>query len=284
MIGCETRRGPLRRLAARYTDHPITRVARVGAYAALSILHTENHDHLANGEARVIRHIGQNARVLVDVGANHGSWALLAAAECPGATIHSFEIAPTTRAALRAAVDHVPSVCVHDVGLLDFDGTVPIKFYPGDDRVTSVVNYPHKLAYRWEHTEVTTGDSFLRSAGVDHVDLLKVDAEGADLRVLNGFDGAFSAARVTAVQFEYGYAGILTGALLAQFYRYLRSHGFMIGQVLPRRVAFRPYSLLDERFFGPNFLAVHMGRPDLIERLRGPDCLLAIGARRVVSS
>jgi hypothetical protein len=64
---------------------------------------------------------------------------------------------------------------------------------------------------------------------------------------------------VRVVQFEYGYAGITSGALLQAFYGHLSPHGYTIGRLRPDRVDFQPYRPTDERFFGPNFVAVRTG-------------------------
>jgi FkbM family methyltransferase len=261
--------GALRRWVAAHTDDRAIRLLRAAVYRATAVLHTEDHDPATNGELRVLRRLASDARVLLDVGAHDGTWALTAAQACPEAVIHCLEIASPTRALLRERVGHHPRIVVADHGLLDAPGIARVKYYRGNDRLSSVVDYPHGVTGDWREERVETGDRYLAQAGLDHVDLLKVDAEGADLRVLHGFHAALDDGRVRAVQFEYGFAGVLSGALLERFYALLEPRGYVIGQVLPRRVQFRPYRLSDERFFGPNFLAVRRDCDDLIRRVAG---------------
>jgi hypothetical protein len=57
--------------------------------------------------------------------------------------------------------------------------------------------------------------------------------------------------------------------LLLDFWRVLTGHGFVLGPVMPRGVAFKSYDARDENFQGPpNFVAVHGSRPEIIAAVR----------------
>lgn len=254
-------------LWASHSDDRLVRAARHAAHRLVELLHAENHDFRTNGEARLLAALGRTAATVLDVGANRGGWALEARRHCPGATIYCFEIAPRTRQHLRERVAGVRGIEVQDFGLLDRPGWERVKYYPGRDGVTSIYDYPHPEPYVWERAPVRRGDSFLEAAGLSHVDLLKVDAEGADLRVLLGFEGAISRGEISVIQFEYGYACVLARALLIDFYEYLEPKNYVIGKLHRQGVEFRPYRLRDENFFGPNFVAVHRSQDVLIRRL-----------------
>jgi FkbM family methyltransferase len=249
----------LERLAGRYSGHAALEVARRATYRVQSVLHTENHDPRRNGELWLLRALGRGARTIVDVGAHHGDWTALALDACPCAHVHAFELVDDTRAVLRRRFGGHVRVTVADCGLLDRAGAIPAKHYPSRPAVSSVVDYPHPIPHVWREERVMRGDDYLARLGDPPVDLLKVDAEGSDLRVLEGFSESLSRGRVRVVQFEYGYAGIKSGALLQAFYGHLSPHGYAIGRLRPDRVDFQPYRPTDERFFGPNFVAVRTG-------------------------
>lgn len=212
-----------------------------------------------NGEEHVLRHLAESARVIFDVGANHGSWARTATAICPTAQTHCFEAAEPVRASLRSALDGHPRIVVADRGLGESGGAVSLKYYPDDDRLSSVVDYPHPRPATWRTELLERGDDYLERNGITQVDLLKIDTEGSELQVLRGFRRSLEADRIRAVQFEYGYAAIYSGGLLYRMYELLEPLGFAIGRVHPKGVDFRSYSMFDERFFGPNYLAVRRG-------------------------
>ena len=117
---------------------------------------------------------------------------------------------------------------------------------------------------------MSTGDRYCEERGIETIDLLKIDVEGFEDRVLRGFSRMLGAGKVTAVQFEYGLANINTRFLLKDFHELLEGMGFVVGKVFPKYVDFRPYEIAtDEDFKGPNFLAVHSRHATLIDVLAG---------------
>jgi FkbM family methyltransferase len=252
---------------ASHSDAPLVCAARNAAHWLTEFLHAENHDFRTNGEARLLECLGHTAITILDVGANRGAWALEARRRCPNATIYCFEIASETRRHLRANVAGVEGINVLDFGLADRAGWERVKYYPERDARTSIYDYPHPERFVWNEERVQTGDAFVQDRGLTHIDLLKIDTEGADFRVLRGFEAALSRGAISVVQFEYGYASILARALLIDFYEYLEPKNYVIGKLHTKRVDFRPYRLKDENFFGPNFVAVHRSHHALISRL-----------------
>jgi hypothetical protein len=160
----------------------------------------------------------------------------------------------------------VKGIKILEFGLADRSGLERVKYYPDLDTRTSFYDYPVGESYSWNEYPVQPGDKFFEER-LQHIDLLKIDTEGADFRVLRGFEGALTRGAISVVQFEYGYACILARALLIDFYDYLESKGYIVGKLHSKRVDFRPYRLKDENFFGPNFVAVHRGHGDMIARL-----------------
>ncbi|MFF3315086.1 FkbM family methyltransferase [Streptomyces sp. NPDC003035] len=272
-----------------HPDARIVRAARNAVYGALSVLHTEDHCPATNGEERVLRclsraggpvHQRSGGPVLFDVGANRGAWALTALDACPGATVHCFELVLPVRRRLHRLAAERTGIVVAEAGLADRSGTRRVKYYPGRDELSSLYDYPHDAYFEWRQEPVLRGDDYLTAHGIETVDLLKIDTEGAELEVLKGFQQALRDGRVAAVQFEYGYAAILSGSLLYRLYDLLSPLGYRVGKIMPRRVDFRPYTLFDERFFGPNLLAVHHSRRDLTTLLSGGKPAVAVPARQ----
>ncbi|HZY90129.1 MAG TPA: hypothetical protein VFE78_35235, partial [Gemmataceae bacterium] len=78
---------------------------RVGRYAASRLerlykraFNYDVFDAAANGEYALLRRVALGAApcTVLDVGANVGEWALQAARAWPAATVHGFEVSPTT--------------------------------------------------------------------------------------------------------------------------------------------------------------------------------------------
>jgi FkbM family methyltransferase len=238
-----------------------------------------------NGEAALLRRLALfRPTTLFDVGANVGDWSLEACCALPSAKVHAFEIAPSTAEQLRSnAAAFLDRLIVNTLGLSDREGEITIYLSPESSTATSTIRKSIELAAE-EHgirnimevgARVVTGDAYMQRHGIAEIDLLKIDVEGAEAAVLEGFASAFAAKTIQMVQFEYGAMNAVTRFLLADFYHFFTERGFLVGQLLPEGVAFKPYEVGDENFQGPNFIACLQDRADLIAALRCPPLTVA---------
>ncbi len=231
-----------------------------------------DYDPRHNGEAFLIGALSEQQdtkKVIFDVGANIGEWSELALEKCTMAEIHAFELVPDTSAQLMQLLEERPNVTVNRFGLSDRSGNVAVKINADDStRSTLITNADLDTDNSMElECEVRTGDDYLIDNKIIEIDLLKIDAEGADHLVLKGFSEALSQNRVKCIQFEYGKASIATRFLLKDYYEYLTAFGFDLGKLYLQHVDFRPYSQDMEDFLGPNFVAVHQSQTALHKRL-----------------
>ena len=256
----------LGRLLARHRRNPAAHaVARVAA-KVLDTYENVNYDLATNGELRVLEAIARTRRVttVFDVGANVGDWAAVAARCLPDATVHAFEIAPASAFALRESTRSEPRIVVNGFGLSDEEATVPLKVFGGTSPFSSMIDYPHAEPATWTEAVVRRGDAYLAECGIASVDVLKVDVEGAERRVLDGFAETFDRGAIDVVQLEYGRANAISRFLLADIHQFFVARGFRVGKVYPTYVDFRGYHPRDEDFRGPNYLAVREERADIL--------------------
>jgi FkbM family methyltransferase len=229
-----------------------------------------DYDMDTNGEGSLLKRLaGADVKIVFDVGANRGDYALRCRAALTQAAVHCFEIVPETFAKLRKATAGVAGVTINDFGLSDRESEVEVQTCAADGLSTIVVETAAIHGTRqWSavRSRVITGDAYCTERGIDRVDILKIDTEGADHLVLQGFDGMLARGAVGLVQFEYGMTSIFTKFMLRDFHLYLEPRGFEIGKLMPGTVAFGPYRPRSEDFRGPNFVAVHKSRPDLRKR------------------
>ena len=233
-----------------------------------------------NGEEALLGRLKPfGPKILLDVGANIGEWALAAHRQLPGVAVHSFEIAPPTAAILTQNVTEAgANVVVNDFGLGATDGAITLYFTPdytlGASTVRDAVAMTAADLGISEIQEIAariiTGDEYLRTANIDHVDLLKIDVEGAEESGFKGFKDAFARSAIDLVQFEYGPLNLSTRYLLADADRYFTERGFIMGKLYPEGIAFKTFEFVDEDLVGPNYVACRADRPDLIAALRCP--------------
>lgn len=240
------------------------RAAAERAESWISALHlginNVDFDMVRNGELRALKLMGQfNPQCILDVGANVGEWSLIASELFPAATIHSFEVVPSTYSELVKKTEHLPNILTNPFGLSDEAGEITIHLgSEGSTDATACkiegMNLHEKLYVNRVQGRTHTGADYLLEKQIGSVDFLKIDTEGMDLRVIRGFGDSLG--RVRALQFEYGIFNIASRDLLIDFCNYLGSMGFLVGKVFPQSVEFFDYHFNLENFYYSNYIAV----------------------------
>ncbi len=230
-----------------------------------------NHHARTNGEFTVLSKLAQlEPKLIFDVGANVGDYALMVKQTNPKATVFSFEPVESTFRELQKNVleRSLSDVITVNKGLYKENKSIIINIYPGHEHAS--IHDLKGVSYSktgQKAIEVVTGDSFLEESEWDFIDLLKLDIEGAEMDALKGFEKTLEKKRIRAIQFEYGYINISSRILLCDFYDFFSAHGYILGKIYPRRVEFREYAFKHEDFIGPNFMAVHSSDQELIKLL-----------------
>lgn len=251
----------------------ITRHRRSGLMTAVhgaasffeSAWHNENADFATSGEKFVLKRLeAADCRVALDIGANAGDWTHEVLGLWPRCHVHAFEVAPHTYRRLESAIDpsHRSRSTLHNIGLSDQSGTQTMYYFPDNDKLTC--ESPRHAGFQSVPFEgrFSTLDEFSAAHGIDHVDFLKVDVEGAEYRVLAGAAELLRSGRVAAIQFEYGAFSIDTRIMLKDYYELLGDR-YAIGKIFPDHVAFADYDWKFEDFRFSNYLCVSNDRPEL---------------------
>lgn len=135
-------------------------------------------------------------KIFVDVGANFGIYTVVAS-RLVGKTgqVIAFEPTAQTFDVLRrnVAVNKFKNVLTFPAALTDKPGTGWI--YYGTDPVRNSLGEDPCCQGGGEEVVVESLDHVLRQAGVDHVDVIKIDAEGAEELVLRGAANLLSSQR-----------------------------------------------------------------------------------------
>lgn len=228
----------------------------------------ENHSYngAINGEDWLLERLGGAGKIgtFFDVGANRGDWAATALRAAPNSKGHCFELMPPIFELLKQRMGGETRLTLNPCGLSDSAGEVTAYYCADNDEQSSLnpalwAKDVRKLACR-----VDTGAAYCAAHGVERIDLLKVDTEGAENRVFAGFGALLNPKQIPVVQFEYGMMNIDTHYLLKDFHAFFTERGYKIGKLMPRRVRFRDYARSDEDFLGPNFVAA---APELVPLL-----------------
>lgn len=132
--------------------------------------------------------LARRARIVVDVGAHTGMFALIAAAENPKLRVFAFEPAPPIFARLTANISANPQARVTAIpaAASDNDGTTKLYIPPGHLPTESSLYSGFRSGSVPVDVETMRLDSFAEKHGLRDVDLMKVDAELFEATVIAG--------------------------------------------------------------------------------------------------
>jgi FkbM family methyltransferase len=205
------------------------------------------NDMAGNGERLVQQGVlAHGPGVVLDVGANVGEWTAALLDEAArrgvgGVVVHCFEPASATYRALaqRLARHGAAAVAVRQA-LSSAPGTAELTIFGEGLGINSLHAGVAVGAQGTETVELTTADAYCAARGLDRLALLKIDAEGHDLEVLEGARGLLAARRVAVVQFEYNHRWIEARRFLRDAFELLVPAGYRLGKVTPRGIEFYP--------------------------------------------
>ena len=223
-----------------------------------------------NGELEFVGHVKNVLKgrsfTFFDVGAHHGTFTRMVLEDLPDYTGHLFEPTPESFKRLCENFNADEELTVNALALSNFIGMEKLIRYPDDPTRNGLVGVSKELSFTTEDIpcSVETGDQYCKDRKIKRIELLKIDAEGHDFFVIEGFDRLISDKAVGVIQFEYTFKHADVGVPLRKYFDFFRERGYLIGPIRKHGVEF--YDEFDPRYnqydLGPNYAAV---RRDLVE-------------------
>jgi FkbM family methyltransferase len=200
--------------------------------------------------------------VMFDVGANVGQTATRYAAFAPDAKIHAFEPIAQTFKKLSEAVADLPNVTANNFAL--GRETATMRASASDTSVRNRILPGSARARKAEDVRVVRGSEYCRDREISSISFLKIDTEGHDLAVLEGFGEALDTADFVQVEasFNPGNAIHVSFRVLED---YLREHDFLLFRIYEQVMEFRDGGRPYARRGNPVFVHRRVARP-LVDR------------------
>jgi len=225
------------------------------------------YDTKNNGEELLMRRTADlGFTTLFDVGANEGHWATEALENYPRAHIHCFEIVPSTFKVLQDRFAAEPRVVANAFGLGDQEGFIKVHV-SSNSKISSMHKFNGSGVTVAQDCKIDTGAAYCQRHDISKIDFLKIDTEGGESKVLQGFRRLLDAGSVRLIQFEYNRGAIESRFLLNDFYKFFGEVGYAVGRLTGRGVEFRDYHYSQEDFAGPNYVACPATDRALIEAI-----------------
>jgi len=157
---------------------------------------------------------------VVDVGANVGIYSVLQARR--GARVYAFEPNPDCYRRLSRAV--IENALTSDVAVFNYavgaaTGMGTLKVPNNQTALGSLVSVDGAAVTESAGVRITSLDQILPALGVEHVDLLKIDTEGAEVDVMHGAARTLGSTERIIVEYHSSRLRQQVGALLGD-------HGF----------------------------------------------------------
>lgn len=184
----------------------------------------------------------QRGRTIVQVGAYTGDDDLIAVCRQVGHRLFMFEPNPARAEELRRKTQDAPSIEVLSQAVSDFDGHATFKIAAHDD-CSSLQDFAPDAPRAWVHewhpykrfemvesfeVPVVRLETFLRERGIAKVDLLEVDAQGEDLRVVQSLGDRIRDVRRIQIEVNIHDAPLYANSFtMADAVAFFGAHGFV---------------------------------------------------------
>jgi len=164
-------------------------------------------------------------RTVVDIGANVGAATIYFACQFPAARIWAFEPSPDSFALLTANTGDLPQVQRFAFGLFDRDHET-LLYQGKDDAVENSIGRSCELRDEGFPITLRSADTALTEAGLDAIDILKLDTEGCELPILRSLTSRLPRTGVIYLEFHAEHDRVEIDRLL------LPTHALFRGKIM----------------------------------------------------
>jgi FkbM family methyltransferase len=190
-----------------------------------------------DGEALLMQKFLKPNDVVFDIGGNHGEWSTFALKYQPSIQIMTFEPVPFVFKSLKNALEPYSNVQLFNYALSDQSGTAVFHYYPEADGLSG---FYYREVLRGDHPDPlilevnqTTLDVFCESKGINKIDFIKIDTEGAEWKILKGAKNLLKNQQIRAIQFEYGGCYVDAKTTLRDVMLYFKENRYIVFRIVP---------------------------------------------------
>ena len=247
---------------------------RIGRALYLTARGEGFNDMETNGERLLVERIarvlsrrtpGAGSATIVDCGANLGDWTAMAKKAIEeahtSAQFHLMEPSPATFQSVDKRFAGHQDTKLHPVALSDHDGKADFFLVSPMGGRNSLVDSEHKDAERIT-VAVARGTGYFSAQDVERITLLKIDTEGNDFAVLEGFGEMLANHQIEVVQFEYNFRWLAVKRSMREVFELAEHHGYRVGKADGESIyVYCDWNAELDRYFEWNYLLI---APDMI--------------------
>jgi FkbM family methyltransferase len=201
-----------------------------------------SYDEVEMAELRFYVERLRQSMVVFDVGANVGELSLLFSRLVrDSGHVHAFEASRDNYGRLRALCEAAgrKNIRLNNLAVADRAGVLQLHVYDeANSGFNSLAARPledygiNLKPLRTEEVEATKIDTYCEQNSITHIDLLKIDVEGAEFQVLLGAGRMLSAHRIRCCTFEFGQTTFDMGNNPDAIEAYLNEMGYTLRNMI----------------------------------------------------
>jgi FkbM family methyltransferase len=186
-----------------------------------------------NYEREVFKQFCREGATVVDIGANIGLYTVIAARNVgKSGKVISIEPHPESFRLLQTTIEVNGLNQVHGFNLAAGDTSKTVALFVTDENKADSRIYDESSKRQSVPTQMVDLDSLLAANGIDRVDLIKMDIQGAEGLALRGMAKTLANNATIVLIAEFWPWGIeQTGESASNFLRDLRSEGFRFSEI-----------------------------------------------------
>lgn len=226
-----------------------------------------------NGEEEFLsalaNHYNKKTFLYFDVGAHIGTYTDMIIERSTNYEGHLFDVTKDTFEKCLERHGDNNSLKINNMALSNETGEIEYRYYPADPTRNGIsgVGTEGNFEFELHKAPCSTGDIYCKDNNINHIDLLKIDAEGYDLHVIKGFEQMLSNGNIDIVQFEYNVKHSETHSMLGDYHKFLEEKGYIVGVIRKNGVDFYDFDFTHNGFEnGPNYIACRPELKKLLEK------------------
>lgn len=171
-------------------------------------------------------------------------------------------------AGLKECLSDLKMVDVLNLGMSDKTGEMVLEVPQNSEHATFAAgsHRTHGNLLAEFHVKLETVDNIVENEFGGKVDLLKIDTEGWDYKVLLGAEHSVEHNRVKFIQFEYGDYWRNAGATLCAAVNYLAGFGWEVRAITPEGLKRFEVDRVGEYFRYSNFVSAPASRVESLDQ------------------
>ena len=235
-------------------------LSRIEFYAALLQGKGFGSSTVKEEVARLNKYVS-NPNLVIDIGGNIGNYTNEILSKYPNANVHIFEPAKVNFEKLTTRFISNKNVKINNAAVSKengegnlFSDVIGSGLASLTQRKLDHFGLEHDII---EKIKIIKFEDYWKSElSNSQIDIVKIDVEGHELDVLNGFGEALGKTKL--IQFEFGGCNLDTHTTFQEFYYYFNSRNFEILRITPFGLqTIKEYNEIDEFYLTTNFICIN---------------------------